>query len=136
MEAFVSVLIAGLAGSQLVEVIHHGSLFRPLQNWAADTASPEARVLPVPFVRFFARLFNCPFCMAHWSCAAMVLLIMLSFITVWIHFVVWVFAATRIANLSNDLFYDRIRSPKNEEVIEDILAEEDDASDPEAGDES
>ena len=130
MEAFGLVLIAGLAGSQLVEVFHHSSLFRPLQNWAADTVDPEAKVPSVPIMMFLARLFSCAFCMAHWLCAAMVLLTMLVFISPWFHFVVWIFAATRVANLSNDIFYDRIRSPKNEEVIEDIITEEDDASDP------
>ena len=55
----------------------------------------------------------------------MVLLTMLVFISPWFHFVVWIFAATRVANLSNDIFYDRIRSPKNEEEIEDIITKED-----------
>lgn len=112
-----TVVIAGLATWQMVEVLHHSELTTQLRVWASQHA------LAGGWRSFVSRLVSCPFCLSHWVAGTCVLLLALSLEVLpylgWTRYVVWIFAATRIANLGNDLAYAACRSPKHDLTEED-----------------
>jgi hypothetical protein len=117
---------------QLVELYHHGTLFGrsgafPLRAWAEDRAdwnilldnfAVEPREIQTKVVHYLAVLLSCPFCEAPWACGVAAVL--------WLfggtvgHVVVIALAASRLANLVNDLTHGWCRSPQEdaEEVSE------------------
>ena len=110
-----NVIILGLAASQVVEVVRHSKLSLPLRIWAADVAPLGG------FRGFIAQVISCPFCFSHWVSSGFTLLLLVSLWGYWpAQAMAIVFAATRVANLSNDIFHERIRTFKN-----DIIEEED-----------
>ena len=113
-------IILGLAVSQVVEVVRHSKLSMSPRKWAMDAAPLGG------FRGFIAGLINCPFCLSHWIAGGFTILMFLSW---WHHlvslqFFIVVFAAARVANLSNDLFHDQIRTPKHDIVEEETLEDE------------
>jgi len=114
--AIACVFIAGLAGSQLTEVTNHSKIAFPIQKWASETAGKGG------LRGFVAALVSCPFCFSHWACGGVMLLLLgaaavTMYADPWIApvlaFVPFALAATRVANLSNDVLYDYLRTPKH-----------------------
>lgn len=100
------ILVAGLAGNQLTETIHHGE--GPWQVLAKSRAWGEQLdgwLAPV------GELLSCPFCLSHWTCAVCI------FTLGWSQFPIPVllvlsFAATRVSNTINDGLYRVTRMHK------------------------
>jgi hypothetical protein len=92
-------VVAALATWQAVEVWHHGSLFADIR------AKAELRADAAGFGGWLARLLLCPFCLSVWVAAAALT------VTVLVPPVAWVLAAARLANLGNDVFHARCRTP-------------------------
>lgn len=100
------VVIVGLATWQAVEVYHHGSIF-------ADTrARFEAKG------GFFADLLACPFCLSVWVGVLFAGMYMSDY--VWLVSPVVGLAASRLANLCNDLSRSYNRTPKGPESEEHV----------------
>lgn len=126
VEVVLTLAIAALAGSQVVETIHHGSIFGAFRDWTRDRALSRIWV-----VAKLGELFSCPFCFSHWTCAVMVIWLFsvpAGSLLVW---PVYAFAATRVAQLINDLTSDFCRSPNRDEVsvtLDDDFEDEDSQS--------
>ena len=118
----IDLIVIFLAGMQIVELYRHGSLFGqggalPLRWWAENKAREEEVQSPLDDAdrvkRHLARFLLCPFCEAPWACLATA--------TMWLwggpvgQLVVLALAASRLANLTNDLTHDWSRSPSDEE---------------------
>ena len=116
--SLLNILISALSCWQIVEIVHHGSIFAPLREWATrvelGTQAPHGREVFV--LSFLARLIYCPFCLSFWAAVASIVLMLLGSPTSWI---VAAFAVTRLAQLGNDLTYDWTRSPRYEEIIDE-----------------
>ncbi len=116
-----SLLAVGLATWQAVEVYHHAAITLPIRQYLAT-------VVPTNGVsHFFLSMLRCPFCLSHWVAGL--------FTGVWFftphpvdHWIVFALAATRLANIGNDLFYAYDRSPKYEieGVADDTILEQGD----------
>lgn len=136
IDAAVNVLIAGLAGSQLTEVMNHSMIALPIRRWALEAAGKGG------LRGFLGSLVSCAFCFSHWACGSFMLLLLiaaavtvyaspqLAWVSLVLQLVPFVFAAVRIANLSNDVLYGYLRTPKNyveepEEVEADDRPEDD-----------
>lgn len=112
-------IIVYLAGMQLVELYHHGSLFSstgaiPLRAWAERQTGHENRI-----VRYLANLLTCPFCEAPWACAIVALGWRWGGPLAWL--IVFAIAASRLANLTNDLTHKWSRSPFGDSRSEEEL---------------
>ena len=114
----INVVLVALATWQIVEILHHSELALPANKWA--NKNTQAGVLR----SFLARAFRCPFCLSHWVAGVLVIGICLSQSNVphcrYLEYVIWLFAAVRLANLGNDLAYGQTRSPKFEDQDDDI----------------
>lgn len=117
-DAAVNVFIAGLAGAQLTEVMNHSTIALPIRKWALEAARKSG------LRGFFGSLISCAFCFSHWACLFMLMLLSAAAIiacapswSAWsvlaLRLVPFTFAAVRIANLSNDVLYAYLRTPKN-----------------------
>jgi len=119
MTLLLLVLVVGLAGNQLVEVLHHGSVFLPLRKFAAAKRSSSNKTDAL-----LGELFTCPFCMAHHACLLMslfaVLLLPLSLWQCLLALPVMWFASTKVATLVNDYTHSVCRGPKDDVVVEDV----------------
>ena len=89
-----TLLALTLATQQIVEVVNHSEIAAPLR--ARAEASPS----------FISSVLLCPYCLSVWAGLACVL--------VWfvIPIAVWALAASRGANLINDLTHAKCRTPK------------------------
>ena len=108
METLGETIVLGLAVWQIVEIWHHGSIFAGRR---ADLEIEDS---------FKASLLSCPFCLSTWVGWFVAAMIALAGLTAWLGFLkilVAGLAAARLANLGNDLFHDRCRTPRpdNEE---------------------
>lgn len=111
MAILFDVIVAGLAVWQVVEVWHHSelSLGARRKAKAAVAGASGARA-------FVLKLISCPFCLSHWVAGIACLLLLLGEqVSPWFSYLVWIFAATRVANLGNDLSYYYNRTPKHYE---------------------
>jgi len=114
-----NVFIIGLAVSQLVEVMRHSELSLPLRIWAMNAASGGG------FRGFFAKVVSCPFCLSHWVSGGFTLLLFIALWQFWpMQILAFIFAATRVANLSNDIFHDQLQTPQHEIVEDEDLEEQ------------
>jgi hypothetical protein len=117
----INVVLVALATWQLTELLHHSELTLPFRRWTAgSTQTGVQRSL-------FARGFNCPFCLSHWVAAAVLLSLFWDDLTGFGplgKYLVWCLAAVRLANLGNDLAYERTRTPKFEVEEYDITIED------------
>ena len=128
MDEILKVALIGLAVWQVTEILHHSLLLLPVRRWANKNSS-------VGVLRaFFAKLALCAFCKSHWVAGALVILLALSLEGVpycfWTKYIIWIFAATRLAQLGNDLCYDFTRSPKHDiEEENDVQIDDEPAAD-------
>lgn len=99
-------ILAPLAAVQLVEVLHHGSLFYRLRCWAR-----RMKVSDVPSKQLVGKLIGCPFCLSHWAGAVVTLLVLISIAWPIFAVPVWWLAIVRASNLINDIGYQWTRSP-------------------------
>jgi hypothetical protein len=129
MDALNVVLVA-LATWQVTEVLHHAEITLPVRRWTAGSIPMDASR------SFFSRGFNCPFCLAHWVAALLLFLLALDLEgaphCTGLRYAIWLFAAVRLANLGNDVFYTYTRTPRFEVEEDDITVEDGEG---EAGDE-
>lgn len=115
--------VAPLAATHLVEVVHHGSIFRRLRAWARNARLDKDRPRPLrdflgsgwlrlKLRTFFGELIHCPFCLSHWSGAIMLVLVIgTAIISPYVSLPVWWLALVRLANLINDITHPVNRSP-------------------------
>ena len=99
-----------LASWQIVETLRHGSLFRPLRQWAN-----VRRGHPFAPVAWLAQLLGCPFCLSHW--APWLPLLACLYGPEWCLLPVYVLGITRLTQLGNDLFHSFSRSPPPDDEI-------------------
>ena len=93
------VVVAALAAWQIIEIWHHSSLFAPL------------RARTEMWTNKLGQLLVCPFCLSPWVALACVTC--LSVPEVWLaSWIVYAFAASRLANLGNDIFKQFNLTPK------------------------
>lgn len=105
-------LVLGLAVWQAVETWRHGSIFfRPRQFFR------EQRRHPVYWRRWSGELLSCPFCLPHW----VALIFVIGWFCDWTpaKLAIWALAATRLAQLGNDLTHEWNRSPPRDPEPED-----------------
>jgi hypothetical protein len=121
MDTFFDLAVVFLAGMQLVELYQHGSLFGSIRGWAMyrkemETAGETVRSWTV---RKLAMLLTCPFCEAPWACAIAA--------AAWhwggsiIGLSIFALAASRLANLLNDITHEWSRSPSEGGYSEEDL---------------
>lgn len=110
--------VVALATWQVVETLHHGSIF------AKARARCEAQN------EFFCDLFLCPFCLSHWIALVMTLLTLQYFtqridptFSEWSMVIVYAFAVTRLANVFNDTLHKWCRTPGRVKFDEGDLEE-------------
>ena len=121
MDELAWVIVLGLATWQIVEVLHHSKITLSVRRWSSKSLSVQG------FRGFLAQLIECPFCHAHWIAGALVLFtaIPLALGCPWTKPIVYIFAAVRLANLGNDVFYELCKTPKHDvEEIDEIVVEE------------
>lgn len=115
------VLVCGLAVWEIVEVIHHGTIFVALRKWCMDRLSIPPDTLPARVKYWFASLISCPFCLSVWVS----LFCVLCLFSYWTQLIVLVFAVARLANICNDVGYAVCRTPREshepEEIALDIM---------------
>lgn len=97
-------IILALATNLVVETIHHGSIFSNLRLWAEVRGGK------------LGELISCPYCLSHWAGFVVVILWFLGFYFLPARLVVMSFAATRTANLINDLMKRYVRNQKRNDT--------------------
>lgn len=112
-------IVVYLAGMQIVELYHHGSLFGPdgaipLRAWAEKNTNHGKWK-----VRYLANLLACPFCEAPWACAIAAIGWQWGGSVTWL--IMFSLAANRLANLTNDLTHQWSRSPLGDSHFEEEL---------------
>lgn len=119
-EAALALLVGALAGAQATETLHHGSIFAPWREKATDWSSKRG------VRKFVGDLLRCPFCLAHWTCGlAIAGLWFLPPAATW---PIYALAATRLAQILNDVLHPWTRSPSDTEIA---LSLEEDSGDSE-----
>lgn len=103
--------IATMAAWQIVETLHHGSIFADLRQWANRRLSSENWC-----IHKLATLISCPFCLSHWSPILPILAMFYGPIEA--QFLVVSLAVTRTTQLLNDLTHSHSRTPFSDEAIE------------------
>jgi hypothetical protein len=106
----VELIVAALATWQIVEIWRHSPLFA---NWRSITEMWDNKL---------GELLGCPWCLSVWVgflCASALRLTSVSLIGPYVEIVLYGFAASRLANLCNDLFKSYCRTPK---VVVDLSA--------------
>ena len=109
-------IIAALATWQIVEIWHHSSIM----------AGPRARA--EAWSNTTADLLGCPFCLSVWVALVSITLLRCDAAegTIWaalfglLKLPVWAFAASRLANLGNDLTKKYCRTPKTSSFVDDV----------------
>lgn len=101
-----NLLLLALASGQVVETYRHGSVFKPVRDWADRQQDT-----------FLGKLLHCPFCFSHHPAWVILLL---WWLVPWFQFVVWWLAVTRLSQLINDLCHDKNRSPVREEELQPL----------------
>lgn len=113
-----ALLLLPLASCQLVETLHHGSIFGWLRDagaWAKEHRA-ASWVLPLSSV-------HCPFCLSHWTAAVCVGLVFCGTPGFWV--LAWL-ATVRASNLINDVFKKHCRTPysrRPQEILEEVSTE-------------
>lgn len=92
-------VVAALATWQIIEIWHHSSLLAPLR---ARTEMWTGKL---------GELLVCPFCLSPW--VAILCIVCLRVTEAWLaSWVVYAFAASRLANLGNDFFKQHTLTPR------------------------
>jgi hypothetical protein len=97
-------IVAALATWEIIEIWHHSLLFAPLRSRVELWENKVGELL------------GCPFCLSPWIALLSVVVL---FIPEWIGWSIWpglkavwyAFAVARLANLGNDYFHDKSRTP-------------------------
>ena len=96
-----------LATAQIVETIHHGSIFAKMRSYLEAVGG------------FWADLCGCPFCLSHWVAAWVTSVILPVAMTEtcadkiwWLSAPIVAFAITRLSQLLNDYTHERCRTPR------------------------
>lgn len=111
IDLFFQILICGLATWQIVEILHHGHLFARLRaSWEVERS-------------FRAALLCCPFCLSPWI--AWLLMLLTDLWPSGGYVIAGGFAASRLANVFNDLTYYANRTPRQQHYAEYVSDEED-----------
>ena len=112
-----TLIVVIFAATQVVEIIHHGSIFGPkgylplrpcAERWA------KGKNLPL---RCLGQLISCPFCLSPWVCTT--LAFSWYFGGVYVKLVIAGFAIARGANILNDITHGITRSPETTEESTD-----------------
>ena len=91
-------VVAALATWQVIEIWHHSMLFAPVRSRTEMWTNK------------LGELVSCPFCLSPWVALCIACL---SIPEVWLaSWVVYAFAASRLANLGNDIFKKFTLTPK------------------------
>jgi hypothetical protein len=96
-------IVAALATWQIVEIWHHSLLFA---DWRSITEMWDNKL---------GELLGCPWCLSVWVgflCAGALHLTSVPLLGPCVTIVLYGFAASRLANLCNDLFKSYCRTPK------------------------
>lgn len=99
----VELIVVALATWQIVEIWHHSLLFA---DWRSITEMWDNKL---------GELLGCPWCLSVWIgflCSGAMQLTSLQLIGPCVQIVLYGFAASRLANLCNDLFKSYCRTPK------------------------
>lgn len=117
------IALAALAVNQAVETIHHGSLFAGLRRWARKSAESPASS---PDERLLGELIGCPFCLAHWVSAAIVVLLAFGLLVgrLFLLPIVWL-AVVCLARLWNDVSYPYNRMHGSDDDAESTRSDTD-----------
>ncbi len=123
LEVLVSVLAVGLATWQAVEVWHHGELFADVRDGLGGTADGDwqAAGLLGRLVMTASHLLLCPWCLSVWVSIFLTLLYASGIW--WLQCPVVALAASRAANLGNDLAYNRCRTPRADRQLPQLPPE-------------
>lgn len=113
-----TVLVASLATWQVVEVWHHSELFadwRDRLRAGLDSAAAAGDGRPRgSLTSWLAQLLTCPWCLSvH---VGMLLLFAGASGVWWLQYAVAGLAASRLANLGNDVFHPYCRTPRNTDL--------------------
>lgn len=104
--SLLDLIVAALAVWQVVEVWHHGAIF---DDWQA-----QVELWRGGFNGWAGQMLTCPWCTSIWIgflvCGNLMLAAMVS--APWIAFFPYALAASRLANLGNDLSHAWCRTPK------------------------
>lgn len=122
MYAVVELVVAALAGSQLIEYWRHGVLFDPPDRpHATLTALRRLRESPETrwYIRKLAKLLTCPFCLTPWAAGTCWLLLALSrqpgvspAVALLLRLVPCTMAASRLAQVGHHLLHPFLNSPQ------------------------
>jgi hypothetical protein len=121
--------VAALANWQVVETLHHGSIFEKTRAYCEVRGG------------FCCEIWLCPFCQSHWTALLMSLLVSQYVLqrelnwAEWCFLPVYVFAVTRLSNWLNDYFHESCRTPRLKlddinQALKDIAKEPDDPDRP------
>jgi len=117
-------LLLPLASCQLVETVHHGSIFGWLRDAARRSEDNAASMSWVTLgLSWPLRAVNCAFCLSHWAVAVGIGLMFCGPVGLWL--LVWL-AGIRTANLINDCLRPFCRTPLTrspEEVLKEVSTE-------------
>jgi hypothetical protein len=97
-----SLLLAAFATWQVIEIWHHSSLFA------------EQRARLELYNNYFSNLLLCPWCFSVWIGFCFAGLVLASELTqnnLWL-FPAFAFSVSRFANIGNDVFHHRCRTPR------------------------
>lgn len=97
-------LAAGLATWQIVEIWRHSFIFASWRAWVEAHGG------------FLSDMLMCPFCLSTWvgAWAAAVMIMASSANEPWLAYLVYAFAASRLANLGNDVFHQWTRTARED----------------------
>lgn len=126
IEDVLNVILAALATWQITEVLHHAEITLPIRRLTNGSA-PKGTLWS-----FLTKLYNCPFCLAHWVAAAVMVSLFWHDLTGLFPFgkyLIHVLAVVRLANLGNDLAYNYTRTPRFEVEDESDIEVEDNVED-------
>jgi len=110
LEAVAWLLIGFLAGGQITETIHHGSIFAGFRRSARGWRKSPHWILSKA-----GELIECPFCLSHWACALAVFWLWLTPAGSLWQAPMFVFAAVRLSQILNDVTHEVTRSPPSDE---------------------
>lgn len=117
--AAVFLLVGALAGCQITETIHHGSIFGGLRATARAWRKSPNWILSKA-----GELIECPFCLSHWACGMAVTWLWLTPTGSPWQVPVFIFAAVRMAQILNDYTHSFTRSPPSDETEETVYIEQ------------
>lgn len=96
----IDLILIGLATWQAIEIYWHSPLFAEARAKAEEGSDEVSQVL------------QCPWCLSVWVAGIIALWVMLT--PTLLHIPVWALAASRLANILNDLTHSFNRTPRDD----------------------